>query len=205
MVLIEKIYPRKGGLVSLWSDGEEIALLDKTIAEKNGVREGTTVEVRELMELSEQTADKKAYERGLWLLSQRDYSQKTLTEKIAEKWGKSSAQKAVKRIVEHGYLKDERFALNKAEFYLFERNYSVRKTIYELILKGIDRQTAEEAVDSLEPDETEIALAVIKKKYLNKISEYEDRRKTFAALARLGFNSSDIKCAIDTALNAEDY
>lgn len=69
MVFIDNVYPRKGGLVSVWSDGEEIALLDKTIAEKNGVRKGAEIEIRELMELSEATAEKKPMNGGFgfWL------------------------------------------------------------------------------------------------------------------------------------------
>lgn len=138
-------------------------------------------------------------------MAQRDYSVKILTEKIAEKWGEKAAQCAILKITDHGYLDDSRYAQNLAEIYLFERNYSVRKTVYELILKGVDRETAKTAIENFSPDEEEIIKAVIQKKYYNKVSDKDSRRRTFAALARLGFNSSDINRALNSFADTEDY
>ena len=61
--------------------------------------------------------------------------------------------------------------------------------------KGVDRETAE-AVLGEEEDETETVRGIIESGYLRKLSGEDGYRKVFAALARRGFRSADIRRAL---------
>ena len=69
----------------------------------------------------------------------------------------------------------------------------------ELFARGIDRETAEQAGEETGAADADLALALLRKKYYNKLHDADDRRRTAAALARQGFSYEDIRHAFSRA------
>ena len=76
--------------------------------------------------------------------------------------------------------------------------YELKRIKQELIFKGIDREIVENTVDLLDNDPKNRIILVIKKKYINKISDEKGKKRTIDALMRLGYSYSDIKNALNT-------
>ena len=77
------------------------------------------------------------------------------------------------------------------------RHFSRRRTLQELTARGLDRETAEEAVEELEPDVAEQALELLRKKRYNELSDPDTRRRAASALARAGFGWDAVRCAME--------
>ena len=74
----------------------------------------------------------------------------------------------------------------------------------ELQLKGIDKETATQAINSIDFDSVDLILKVICKKYINKLNNFESEQKVIAALLRQGHSYDDIKSAIYTLKQESD-
>ena len=85
---------------------------------------------------------------------------------------------------------------------------SRREALVKMQNKGLDRQTAQLALDLFECDETAQIKALIIKKYKNRLTDEESVRKVFAALQRKGFGYSNIKAVLrqysEELQNSED-
>lgn len=190
---ITKLRKHKGRLFVLFSFDEEIARLDASIVKDNAIREGTEISPEDLELLQRQSDNHRAKEKALWLLSLRDHSQKELKDKIKKTEGEEAAQYAVEMMQEYGYVDDESFAKHRAKFLMETKHYSIRRCEQELILKGINRETARNVLDDLEIDEEEILRSVIERKFLPIPTDEKALRRTVNALIRLGYNYNDIR------------
>ena len=74
---------------------------------------------------------------------------------------------------------------------------SKRGALYKLTEKGIERELAQEILDEFDVDPVEQLTEFIERKYAGKLEDEKDRRRTVAALGRLGYSWSDIKEALD--------
>ena len=79
---------------------------------------------------------------------------------------------------------------------LYIKRMSVRGAMYKLIEKGIDKETAQSVLDEFEIDPVEQLTELIGRKYADKLEDEKDRRRTVAALQRLGYSWPDIKAAL---------
>ena len=82
---------------------------------------------------------------------------------------------------------------------------SSRQIQQKLRQKGLDRDLVGETVEDLNLDEKEEIRALINKKYLRKLSDEGDLRRTVAALQRRGFAYGDIKSVIREFTELEEF
>ena len=82
----------------------------------------------------------------------------------------------------------------------------MRRARYEMLRRGLDRELVENTLADISEDEIDEELtALIEKKYAGKVRDYDDRRRTIAALSRRGYGFGEIKRCIDAFLeNSED-
>ncbi|MBC7512342.1 RecX family transcriptional regulator [Candidatus Saccharibacteria bacterium] len=121
---------------------------------------------------------------------------KTREGQIKDREGVSqlNADRTFERLVERGYVDDEKFA----RFWVENRNQtkgsSLRKITAELRSKGVDASIIESALgESDRSDDDELKKVIHKKR-----SKYVDDQKLIAYLARQGFSYDDIKMALTT-------
>lgn len=205
-VAVTFLPPPPLGIEGAEYEGEKL-LIDKTIAARCDIVKGIELSMADVKQLIFVSECYRAKERAVWLLSGQDYSEKGLYNKLCKIFTKKAAAFAVSQMVSKGYISDERFATNliakcKA------KNMSVRQMAEKLAFNGISKELS----DSLLKGEEDLSLTdcqrakeLILLKYKNKISNEEDRRKTFAALMRRGFSYSNIKKAMEQVLGSDCF
>ena len=195
-MIISDIVPKRKRLSAIYIDGEFALKLDTETIISSPYSVGSEITDEQLKELIELSNEKRAREKALWLISYRDHSKRELETKILKTSDKESAQKAVERMEELGLIDDEKYARRCAEQLINVKHLSVRGAKYKLTEKGIDRELAEQILEELSPNPREHIEILIEKKYANALSDEKGRRRTVAALQRLGYSWGDIKAVI---------
>lgn len=116
------------------------------------------------------------------------------TGELYEKAGVSQevASRVFDRLVEKGYIDDEKFTRYWVENRSLTKGASKRKLTAELRSKGVEQSLIEKFLaESSRSDDDEIKKIITKKR-----SRYPDEQKLIQYLARQGFNYDDIKIAL---------
>lgn len=203
-MIITAIEPRRKSLSAIFIDGEYALKLDTETVITEKLKIGSEIDDDRLLELIKASDAKRAKEKALWLISYRDHSEGELRQKLLRDFGEEAVDKAVHRLCELGLINDENFARKYAQS-LSHKHMSQRQIQQKLRQKGLDRDLTSEAVEDLDLDEKEEIRALINKKYLRKLSDEGDLRRTVAALQRRGFGYSDIRSVIEEFTEFEEY
>lgn len=195
-MLITAIEPRRKAMSALYLDGEFVINLDTRTLIENRFDVGREIDDEDLHEIINLSNERRAKEKALWLISYRDHSKKELADKIKRTCDEESAEKAVERMEELGLVNDEIFAERYARKLLFSKHMSKSAAVYELSKKGIDKETAEVILESIDVDEREQIREVIDRKYKN-INDEKIKRRAVSALQRLGYRWDDIRSVLE--------
>ena len=176
-----------------------------------GLKVGREYTEVELDELETESQFGKLYSRALEYCLMRPHSKKEVrdylwrktretkyksrqTGEIKSRAGVSQeiADRVFDRLVEKGYLDDEKFT----RFWIENRNQtkgsSLRKLTNELRVKGVESSIIDQILaESSRNDSDEIAKIIAKKR-----SKYPEEQKLIAYLARQGFSYDEIKTAL---------
>ena len=185
--------------VTLEDHESEFVTVDAATLEESGYREGSFLDEEMLGELIKRSEKNRARSRALYYLSGRDYAAKELERKLTRCADREVAAEVVGRLTEVGLINDFEYARRLARDLQQYRHYPRRRILQELYGRGIGREEAAEAVAELEEEDLKQALALIRKKYYNKLSDRAARDKTAAALARYGFDYDTVRRAIRAA------
>lgn len=201
--MIIKHQKGRGTKIHLLLDDEYAVTTDENFWLDNYIPDGTDIDEDEWQEFLVKINYKKALNKCADLLSRRDHSVKELRTKLLRTVDEVSAQKAIERYIEAGYLDDERFCRNLVEYLFNSKKYSVNHVKQECFKRGISSEIVTRVLDDYEVDSVDTILEIITSKYMNKLSLDGGREKVVAALARKGFNYSDIKSALYRLENYE--
>ena len=201
--MIIKAQRGRGSKIHLLLDDEYQLTTDAEFWALNFINDGTDITDEEWEELVEKINYRKAFNKCADLLSRRDHSIKELRDKLLRTVDEASADKAIDKFIEMGYLDDEKFARALAEHLYDTKHYSDSHVKQELYQRGISRDIINDIVESAENDPVESVMTIINKKYLNKLNMEGGREKVIAAMVRKGFSYSDIKSALDRIENGE--
>lgn len=185
----------RGTKVHLFLDGEYAATTDENCWLDNYISDGSEIDDDEWAALLVKINYKKALNKCADYLSRRDYSVKELKIKLLKSVDEVSAQKAIDRYIEAGYLDDEKYCQRLIEYLLDVKKFSVSNIKQECYKRGIDRDTVEEKLSGFDVDSVATIIELIKTKYSNKLKQEKGKEKVIAALQRKGFYYSDIKSA----------
>jgi len=197
--------------VNISVDGKYRFSLDMYQLSSLGLKIGREYNEAELDELETESQFGKLYARALEYCLMRPHSKKEVrdylwrktretkyksrqTGEIRSRAGVSQeiADRVFDRLVEKGYLDDEKFT----RFWIENRNQtkgsSLRKLTNELRVKGVESSIIDQVLaESSRNDSDEIAKIIAKKR-----SKYPDEQKLIAYLARQGFSYEEIKTAL---------
>ena len=189
----------KANKIHIYVDEEYRATVDSDYWYSEKYRNYKEINDEELTELLDAVSIRRAYNKGLDLLFRRPHGTKELIKKLCEKGHeKESAEKACDRLLELGLLNDEEFAGILANELYERKGYGVKRIKQELAFRGIDREIAENAIESLDIDTQTRIILVIEKKYKGKINDEKGRKRAIDGLLRLGYSYSDIKSALNS-------
>ncbi|MBQ1546637.1 MAG: regulatory protein RecX [Clostridia bacterium] len=200
-MIITDIIPERKKLSAVYIDGEYAMKLDTNVLDESCIKKGMEIDDDALRELIETSDYKRAKEKALWLLSGQDYSRGGLARKLMRESSEETVEKVCDRMEELGLINDEDYARRLGSDLLNIKKMSKRGAVYKLMEKGIDRSLAEEVLEEFDVDPVEQICELIERKYSQKLEDEKDRRRTIAALQRLGYSWGDIKDAISCYLD----
>lgn len=143
---------------------------------------------------------------ALNLLAHRGRSERELRQRLRQKgYTPEAIDEAIRRVIDWGYLNDERFAASWVEQRQSSRPRSRRALEHELREKGVDREIIETTMEEAEIDEVADARRLAADKWRKERALEPDKRRqrTAAFLARRGYGWDVAKQVLDE-LGAED-
>ena len=191
-MLITAIEPRRKSLRALYLDGELAVNIDAQTLLSSRFQVGTEITDEELHELLAASDANRAKEKALYLIAHRDHSKKELVDKIRRTASQEAAEKAADRMEEIGLIDDRDYARRKQVYtgiYRFEEHQL-------MTLKEQWAAPIEELLEELEPEPVGQIGALVERKYLRALDDERSRRRTVAALQRLGYRWEDIRRAL---------
>lgn len=198
MPRLTQIKETKKGRLALFLDGEFAFSLDEDTFASAHLHEGDELEDWQVEDLRKQSDTRRALDKAMDYLSLRDHAAGELYQKLCRKFDGPSAAYAVARAQELGLLNDADFARRRAAELLRKRK-SRREILTDLSAKGIDRDVAAEAVETLyqtdedgEDPELATARTLVERRYAAKLAAGK-REQVAAALARRGFSHAIIR------------
>lgn len=192
--------------VNVSVDGKYRFSLDILQLGSLGLKVGNEYTEDEITKLEEESRFGKLYTRALEYALMRPRSLREVTDYLYRKTrdthsktgelrkgaSKELTERVFQRLVEKGYVDDEKFARFWIENRNLRKGTSKRKLSAELAAKGVERSIVDQLlVESERTDDDEIKKIIAKKK-----SRYPEETKLIAYLARQGFNYDDIKTAL---------
>lgn len=203
---ITELCEYKGDTWQIELDGERKYYVNGSIVSGFELEKGQIISGEELNEIKGADTLRKAKKRALYLLGERLMCCGELLAKLTKTYGEQVAEEAAEYACELGYVNDEEYAPKLAEYLIKRKRWGVRRARYEMLHRGLDRELVENTLADIPEEEIDEELtALIEKKYAGKVQDYDDRRRTIAALARRGYDFGAIKRCIDAFLeNSED-
>lgn len=197
--------------VNVSVDGKYRFSLDIYQLSSIGLKIGQEYSEAELDELETESQFGKLYSRALEYCLMRPHSKKEVrdylwrktretkyksrqTGEVKSRPGVSQqiADRVFERLIEKGYLDDEKFT----RFWIENRNQtkgsSLRKLTNELRVKGVESSIIDQVMSESSRNDTDEIMKIIAKKR----SKYPDEQKLIAYLARQGFSYDEIKTAL---------
>ena len=203
---------RDSNRVNVSVDGKYRFSLDISQVVSLGVKVGREYSGQELIELEQESQFGKLYARALEYCLMRPHSTKEVrdylwrktrttryksrkTGEIKERPGVSQdvADRVFERLIEKGYVDDQKFARFWVENRQQRRGISRRKLEAELRARGLDLNIIEGALEQTGRSDVDELRKIITKKR----PRYVDEQKLMQYLARQGFSYDDIRSALD--------
>ena len=194
---------RRRRLYLMRLDNDTEYTVDRQTFDESPYRVGEEIAEEQLEALLQKSQYNRARERALYLLGLRDYACGELEKKLYTEASPEIAAAVIARLQEVGLLDDAAYARRLARHLMEYKQYPRRRIEQELRHRGIDAFVIADALAQLDSDDLQQALALLEKKYYNKLKTPEDRRRVVAALARRGFSYGAIRGAMER-MNAPD-
>ena len=185
----------RGNKVHLLLNDEYAVTTDINFWLDHYISDGTEISEEEWEELLKEINYKKALNKCADLLSRRDHSVKELKTKLLRTVDEQSAQKAVDRYIEAGYLDDYKYCERLVEYLFNVKKYSLNHVKQECYKRGISQTLLNEIISDYDVDQTDVIVELLKSKYSSKLDAENGKQKVIQALLRKGFLYSDISNA----------
>lgn len=193
----------RGKKIHLLLDDEYQITTDIDFWAEHYFKDGSEITQEEWESLTDSIYYKKAVDKCYDLLSRRDHSVKELKTKLLRTVDEKNADKAIEKMLELGYLDDEKYARNLVKYLAHTRNMSKNHVKQEMFKRGIPNEIIILVMEDYEFDNVSCVVDLILTKYRNKLNNEDGNKKVIASLMRKGFSYSDIKKAFYRIENEE--
>lgn len=193
---VEKISQFKGETLRIDYDVREPLFINSSIVYDRGIRVGTVMTDEDIEAAIAGNDYRRARERALYLLDERDYSYVEMFKKLESNYSEEICYKVVDNLAELSLINDRRYAKKCAEYFMTRKLWGKYRAREEMKRRGLTNDLIDEALSEYEEGSLERLTELIAKKYLRKLSEENGRNKVKAALARQGFSYDEINAAL---------
>lgn len=193
----------RGKKIHLLIDDEYQITTDIDFWAENYYKDGQEISEEEWQELTDKINFKKAVDKCYDLLSRRDHSVKELRTKLLRTVDEKNADRAIEKMLDYGYLDDEKYARNLVKYLTSSKKMSKNFIKQEMYKRGISPDIISNTIEDAEIDNTVALVDLILTKYARKLEAEDGYKKVVASLMRKGFSYSDIKNAFNRIENGE--
>ena len=173
-----------------------------------GIRAGMETDRDTLRKIIYASNFRRAYQRALYLLDYRDYTYSEMLGKLMDNYKSQPLCTAVmKRLTEHGFIDDERYAERMARKLVETKKYGYRRAKRVIMQKGIDQFIAEDALEPYSESFSENISELLRTKHSRYLTDREDSKsieKAKSALVRYGYAFSEINRAVKEYFESAD-
>jgi len=168
---------------------------------KHRLFKGQRIDAATMEEVLKDEERQDAYVRAVKWLGARPRTEKEIRAYLKRKaYEEAAIDDCVRRLAAQKYLDDERFSRSLAEERLKMQGKGKMWIRQELLQKGVDKSTVQEAVSSIDAgDEAEAALAIARKRWKSLASQDDlqgAKRRLYGYLARRGFSAGAVHAAV---------
>ncbi len=187
---------------NIYLDGEFYCSMDNLLVLKYGLKPEMQISPEALSEIQEENEFATAFDKALTYVSNSKKSKKQVVDYLIRKgYLYSLAIKVIKKLEEYGFVNDDDYARS----FVQESAKTNGKMLIKMKLraKGIDKDTAENAVDEIE-DEAPSAKRLAQKYMRSKEITKENLAKCYRYLLSKGFSFDAAKDAIKSFGEVDD-
>ncbi|HEX7974306.1 MAG TPA: RecX family transcriptional regulator [Anaerolineales bacterium] len=192
--------------VNVYLDGEFAFGLARIVAVWLEV--GQELSDEKIVQLQSEDSREVAYQQALKFLNYRPRAEGEIRKNLKEHAiSEETINEVLERLKQNGLVDDLRFAQAWIENRSELRPRSRRALAYELQRRGVDRQLAEESLESLNDEELAYQAALKQSRKLTGLDWPDFRQKMYGFLARRGFNyevSAPVAARIWAELNENE-
>lgn len=193
----------RGKKIHLFLDDEYQITTDVDFWAEFFFKDGEDITQEQWQELIDKINYKKAIDKCYDLLSRRDHSVKELKRKLLRTVDEQYADKAIERMLDLGYLDDEKYAQKLVQYLAESKRMSKSFIKQEMFKRGLNQELISVAMEDYEFDSVSSIVELILTKYRNKLNADDGNKKVINALLRKGFSYSDIRAAFERIENEE--
>ncbi len=187
----------KNGKVNIFTDGEFRFAVSAFVYHSFPFRDGDNITEEELAELKASSDAERAHESALRLLTARAHGEKELLRKLRQKYDAEAAQSAVDRCREAGLIDDAAYAADLAEELFRRKAFSPERIRRELEQRGVDKNTAENAVLALDIDRDSGIIQLLEKMRITDGATEKDKARAVRRLLSAGYSLSEARRAME--------
>lgn len=193
----------RGKKIHIFVDDEYTITTDIDIWAEHFFKDGQEITDEQWQELCNGIYYKKAVDKCYDLLSRRDHSVKELKTKLLRTVDEENADRAIEKMIDYGYLDDEKYAKNLVKYLSETKKMSKNHIKQEMYKRGVPNDIIAYTLEETEIDNVSAVVDLIFTKYRNKLDAQDGNKKVIAALMRKGFSYSDIREAFERIENEE--
>lgn len=194
---VTAIKKTRDGSLCIYCDGEPFCTLCEAVFLESEIELGCEIGEERLCELMRDSDYKKARNRALGYVAKRELCRRQLIRKLKESgFDEELALLAADELEELGFIDDSRFAAMSAEDMFRYKKYGLRRVVYELTQKGVERDIAQQAAEECCPDADEALDELLSGRLGSDLETEGGLRRCRNTLERYGYESSQISAAI---------
>lgn len=197
-MIIKSVEKYKGSTVCIEIEGRANVYINEKIAAEYHLKSGSNIPESALDEIIEADLFRKARERALHLLTDRDYCFVELYNKLEKNYPHEICLSVCRRMAEMGFVNDNAYA-EKLARQLFEvKKFGKYRARQEMKRRGLPENVIEEAIEPYmdRDDILERLEELVDKKYSRYLSDEKGVKKVKSALVRLGYSYDDINTVL---------
>ena len=205
-MLVKSVEIYKGSTVCVEIEGHSNVYINEKIAAEYHLKAGSNIPENALDEIIEADTFRKAKERALHLLTDRDYCFVELYNKLEKNYPHEICLSVCRKMAEMGFVNDAAYA-EKFARQLFEiKKFGMYRAKQEMKRRGLPENVIENALEPYNDrdDILERLEALVDKKYARYLNDDKGVKKVKSALVRLGYSYDEVNIVLK-AYNEDDY
>lgn len=192
---------------SIYLDGEYALGVDGAIVEKLNLKVGQAISEEELNSIVHAELVNNAKERALTLLDYRKRSKSEIEQRLKKAdYDRDVIKEVIRILEEQGFIDDEDFSQSWVKNRVSGKGMGKNRIKWELMQKGIDNATLEEALSVIDTEtEYEAALESARSRWeKDRDPDVRNRKRRLVSyLSRQGFDWEIVNKVLNTILNED--